>query len=148
MTAGAQDRTLPVAGDLDGWLTTALERAAGAGEPDWALARRRTAAARAAGLPTPGRFLELWRRTDFGALALAEMDPWRAAPPAGGTDGLPAGIVARLGDGAAAGLVVQRGGEVVLARPDETEAARGVEPEPKMKQLIDNYRKEIESLFP
>jgi len=126
MTAGAQDRTLPVGGDLDGWLAPALARAAGAGEPDWALARRRAAAARAAGLPTPGRFLELWRRTDFGALVLAEMDPWRAAPPAGGTDGLPAGIVARLGDGAAAGLVLQRGGEVVLERTDEAAARQGV----------------------
>jgi Fe-S cluster assembly protein SufD len=125
MTAEAQDRTLPVAQDLDGWMATALERAAAAGEPDWALARRREAAALAARLPTPGRFLELWRRTDFGALTLAEMDPWRAAP-AGGAGELPAGIVSRLGDGAAAGLVVQRGGEVVLERTDAAAAARGL----------------------
>jgi Fe-S cluster assembly protein SufD len=126
MTAAAQDRTLPVAHDLDGWTAPALERAKRAGEPDWALARRREAAATAARLPTPGRFLELWRRTDFGALTLAEMDPWRAVPPSRGRTDLPAAIAARLGDGAAAGLVVQRGGEVVLEHTPAALAARGV----------------------
>jgi Fe-S cluster assembly protein SufD len=126
MTAGAQDRTLPVAQDLDGWLAAALERAAAAGEPAWALARRREAADLAARLPSPGRFLELWRRTDFGALTLAELDPWRAAPPSGGAEDLPDGILSRLGDGEAAGLVVQRGGEVVLERTDEAAARSGV----------------------
>jgi len=57
MTAGAQDRTVPVAGDLDGWLASALERAERAGEPDWALAQRREAAAAAARLPWPGRWI-------------------------------------------------------------------------------------------
>ena len=127
MTAGAQDRTVPVAGGLDGWLAAALERAQRAGEPAWALARRREAAVAAERLPWPGRALELWRRTDFGALALGEMDPWRAAPPARGRDDLPAGIVARLGDGAApAGLVVQRDGVVVLEQTPAELVARGV----------------------
>jgi Fe-S cluster assembly protein SufD len=150
MTAGAQDQALPVAQDLDGWLATALERAARTGEPDWALARRREAAATAARLPTPGRFLELWRRTDFGALALAEMDPWRAAPLSGGAEDLPAGILSRLGDGAAAGLVIQRGGEVVLERTDDAAAKQGVlvtSLDRALREHGDELRGRLDALF-
>jgi Fe-S cluster assembly protein SufD len=126
MTAGAQDRVVPVAQDLDGWLATARARATAAGEPEWALAQRRAAAEAAMRLPTPGRSLELWRRTDFGALSLDGLEPWRAAPPADAPDALPAAIRARLGDGETAGLMVQRGTEVVLERTADAAAARGV----------------------
>ena len=52
------------------WPGLATARAERAGEPAWALAQRRAAAATAARLPFPDRALELWRRTDFGALPL------------------------------------------------------------------------------
>jgi len=127
MMTEARDRTTPVADGLDGWIAGARDRAVRAGEPDWALERRRAAAAGVARLPFPDRGTELWRRTDFGALALAELDPWRAALPVGELGGLPGEIVSRLdGDAARSGIVVQRGGAVAFEQTPAALTAQGV----------------------
>jgi len=97
------------------WPGLATARAERAGEPAWALAQRRAAAATAARLPFPDRALELWRRTDFGALPLASLDPFAGGPRARHLDDLPAPIIARLaGEAERVGLMVQRGAEVVF----------------------------------
>ena len=53
---------------LAAWTEAAYQRAARAGEPEWAIEQRRAAATVAARLPMPNRSMELWRRTDFGSL--------------------------------------------------------------------------------
>ena len=110
-----------------GWLADAETRAGAAGEPAWALARRRRAAATAAALAFPSREHELWRRTDFGSLALEALDPFTAAPPARGVDDLPPPLVERLagGDGPL-GLLVQRDGGVVLEQTHPQLERQGV----------------------
>ena len=76
MTADARIVAKPVEGGLDAWPALALERAVRANEPAWALEQRRAATAVVARLSFPDRRLELWRRTDFGTLALDELDPF------------------------------------------------------------------------
>jgi Fe-S cluster assembly protein SufD len=109
------------------WPGLATARAERAGEPAWALAQRRVAAATAARLPFPDRTLELWRRTDFGSLPLASLDPFAGAPRARNLDDLPAPIIARLaGDPERVGLVVQRGAEVVFEHTPPALQRQGV----------------------
>jgi len=110
------------------WAARAAERATRDGEPAWALDQRAAAARLAAQLPLPDRTLELWRRTDFGSLALADLQPFAgSAPRARGIDDLPALILERLaGEAGHVGLVVQRGDEVVLEQTHPALEQQGV----------------------
>ena len=127
MTAEMRTPTKPVEGGLDAWPALALERAVRANEPAWALEQRRAAAAVAARLPFPDRRLELWRRTDFGTLALGELDPFAPGLKARSVDDLPAAVIARLAGGASSlGLLVQRNGEVALEQTHPALAQQGV----------------------
>ncbi len=127
MTAETRILAKPVQGGLDAWPALALERAVGANEPAWALEQRREAAEVAARLPFPDRRLELWRRTDFGTLALGELDPFVPGPQARNLDDLPAIVIARLaGEAANLGLLVQRNSDVVLEQTHPALAQQGV----------------------
>ncbi len=126
MTADAQT-VMPVAGGAAAWPERAIERAVRAGEPAWALDQRRRAATLAERLPWPDRRLDLWRRTDFGSLALDGLDPFAPGLRARGVDDLPTALVARLaGESGAIGLVVQRNSEVVLEQTHPSLARQGV----------------------
>jgi Fe-S cluster assembly protein SufD len=127
MTADARSTAAPPAGGIETWPGRALERAIAAGEPAWALAQRRAAAEVAARLPFPDRRLELWRRTDFGALTLGELDPLAPGLRARTLDDLPAELIARLAaESSRTALVVQRNGEVVLEQTHPELARAGV----------------------
>ena len=121
----------PAADWLTRWPGLAAARAAKAGEPAWALEQRRLAATLAEQMPFPDRRLELWRRTDFGSLPLAGLDPFAPGVRARNLDDLPAPILERLanegqdGSGSLA-LIVQRGGDVVLEQTHPTLAKQGV----------------------
>ena len=100
---------------VEAWPGEAVARAVRAGEPAWALEARRRAAALAASLPTPDRALVLWRRTDFGSLVLADLEPVADGPRARGVDDLPAPVIARLAAEAGnSAVLVQRDGGVAL----------------------------------
>ena len=115
MTTLPNSATGPVTGGVSAWPALALERAMRAGEPAWALAQRREAATACERLPFPDRRLELWRRTDFGSLALDGLDPFAPGLRARNLDDLPHGVIERLaGEAGQMGLVVQRNSEVVL----------------------------------
>jgi Fe-S cluster assembly protein SufD len=112
-----------------GWGERALARATEAGEPRWALERRRAAAALAAALPFPSHEDELWRRTDFRAIQaeLPKLDPFAAPARARNVDELPGAIVERLaGDAKDAALVVQRDGAIVFEQVPQALAEQGV----------------------
>ena len=127
MTAETRTPTRPVEGGLDAWPALALERAARANEPAWALEQRREAAAVATRLPFPDRRLELWRRTDFGTLTLGELDPFAPGLKARNVDDLPAAVIARLaGEASNLGLLVQRNRDVVLEQTHPALAKQGV----------------------
>ncbi len=127
MTADTRTPTRPVEGGFDAWPALALERAVRANEPDWALEQRRAAAGIAARLAFPDRRLELWRRTDFGALTLGELDPFAPGLKARDVDDLPPAVIARLaGEASNLGLLVQRNSEVVLERTHPALAKQGV----------------------
>ena len=127
MTADARTVTKPVEGGLDAWPALALERAARANEPAWALAQRREAAEVAARLPFPDRRLELWRRTDFGALTLGGLDPFAPGPKARKVDDLPHAMIGHLaGEASRMGLLVQRNRDVVLEQMHPALAKQGV----------------------
>ncbi len=112
---------------LTRWSGQAAARAAKAGEPGWAREQRAQAAGLAAAMAFPDRRLELWRRTDFGSLVLAGLDPFAAGVRARTLDDLPAPILERLaGEGAAVALVVQRGAEVVLEQTHPELEKQGV----------------------
>ncbi|NOT35459.1 MAG: Fe-S cluster assembly protein SufD [Candidatus Eisenbacteria bacterium] len=111
------------------WATRAAEAARTAGEPEWALERRRIAAAHMKSLGFPRRDDELWRRTDFRSLetALPRLDPFASVPPARNLDDLPAALLERLaGDTTASALIVQRGGTVVLTQTHPELQKQGV----------------------
>ena len=127
MTPETRTPARPVVGGLDAWPALALERAVRANEPAWALEQRRAAAAVAARLPFPDRRLELWRRTDFGTLALGELDPFAPGLTARNVDDLPAAVIARLaGEALNLGLLVQRNSDVVLEQTHPALAQQGV----------------------
>ena len=110
-----------------GWLAAADRRAKQAGEPAWALEKRRRAAQIAASLAFPRRDEELWRRTDFGALSLEALDPFVVAPRARGVDDLPAALIERLaGEAGNVALIAQCDGDVVLEQPHPALAKQGV----------------------
>ena len=116
---------------LTQWPEMAAARAAGSGEPGWAQEQRRAAAALAERMPFPDRRLELWRRTDFGSLSLAALDPFAPGLRARNLDDLPAPIVERLasegrGDAKGVAVVVQRNGEVVLEQTHPALESQGV----------------------
>jgi Fe-S cluster assembly protein SufD len=112
---------------VESWFARAAERAARAGEPAWAREKRREAAVLAARLPLPHRGLELWRRTDFGSLALDELEPFAPGVRARTIEDLPAPIEARLaGEDTPVGLVVQRNSEVVLEQTHPALEKQGV----------------------
>ncbi len=111
------------------WAALAEARAARAGEPAWALERRRAAAGIMKTLSFPSREDELWRRTDFRTVesGIAGLDPFGAAPRALSLDDLPQALIARLADGAGnVGLVVQRNAEVVLEQTHPMLERQGV----------------------
>jgi len=127
MTADTRILAKPVAGGLDAWPALALERARSAGEPAWALEQRRAAAVVAAGLAFPDRRLELWRRTDFGALTLGELDPFAPGLRARNVDDLPPAVIERLaGEASNLGLLVRRNGAVALEQTHPALARQGV----------------------
>jgi len=108
-----------------GW--AALSAARGGQEPAWAKDRRARALAVAEELAWPSRADELWRRTDFGALAPESLD-WNAAGAvANDIASLPALIRARLAaDTAHPAVIVQRNNTVAYAAVDDALAKRGV----------------------
>ncbi len=109
------------------WPALAEARAAQHREPAWALEKRRAAARIGATLAFPDRLQELWRRTDFGSLALGDLAPFAPATRARNVDDLPAPIVERLAaDAAAVALLVQRDGEVVLEQTHPELERQGV----------------------
>ena len=123
--------TTPLVSSVDevvaAWAERALERATQAGEPAWALERRREAIAMAASLPTPHRGMELWRRTDFGSLELPSLDPFVEGGKARNIDDLPPAVLERLaGDDTPTAVVAQRNGDVVLEQTHPELARRGV----------------------
>ena len=131
MTTTDLKSSAPATEWLTGWPAQAIARATEAGEPAWALEQRRAAAALAQGMPFPDRRLELWRRTDFGSLALAGLDPFATGVRARNLDDLPPPILERLAsegqrDPAGLALVVQRGREVVLEQTHPALAKQGV----------------------
>ena len=127
MTADTRTLARPVEGGPEAWPALALERAARAGEPAWALEQRRAAAEIAARLPFPDRRLELWRRTDFGALTLGGLDPFAPGLKARNVDDLPAAVLTRLaGEASNLGLLVQRNSEVALEQTHPALAQQGV----------------------
>ena len=121
---------VPMTSGFDaGWGERALERATAAGEPRWALDRRRTAAALAAALPFPSHEHELWRRTDFRAIQaeLPKLDAFTLPARARSVDELPAAILERLGgDAKDAALVVQRDGAIVFEQVPQALSGQGV----------------------
>ena len=107
----------------------AKAEASAAGEPAWALERRRTAGAIAGTLTFPSREDELWRRTDFRSLeaALPALDPFRAAPRARNVDDLAPGILERIaGEALNVALVVQQDVTVTLEQTHPALARQGV----------------------
>jgi Fe-S cluster assembly protein SufD len=115
--------------DATAWLQRAESLARAAGEPAWALERRRAAAALAQALPFPAREDELWRRTDFRTLEgeLATLDPFAAGAPVKAVDELPAALRARLGaEPGASALLVQRNRDVVFQRVPQALERQGV----------------------
>jgi Fe-S cluster assembly protein SufD len=109
------------------WPAQAAARAIAEGEPEWALERRRRAARRAAELPLPDRGDELWRRTDFGSLALETLDPFAPGAPVRSLDEVPA-ILDPSRDGAPrhSGVFAQRNNAAGLVAADDELLARGV----------------------
>jgi len=123
----AADLDVKYSGAIAGWLAAADTRAQKAGEPAWALERRRRAAGIASSLAFPGREQELWRRTDFGGLALESLDPFVAAPRARNLDDLPAPLLERLaGETGNVAVVAQRDGDVVLEQTHPALQKQGV----------------------
>jgi Fe-S cluster assembly protein SufD len=112
---------------LAAWMAKADAQAVAAGEPEWALARRRHAASVANALPFPARTDELWRRTDLGGLPLDALDAFAATARARNVDDLPAPILSRLATEAGnLGLVVQRDAAVALEQTHPALARQGV----------------------
>jgi len=119
MTATLNNNTLAA-----GW--AALSATRGAQEPAWARERRALALTAAESQPWPDRSQELWRRTDFGALAPESLD-WNAAGAvANEFASLPAPVRARLGDEAHPAVIVQRNNTVAYAAVDAALVQRGV----------------------
>jgi Fe-S cluster assembly protein SufD len=114
-------------GAVAGWLAAADARAQQAGEPAWALEKRRRAAQIASDMAFPRRDEELWRRTDFGALALEGLDPFVVAPRARNLDDLPAELLERLaGEAGNVAVVAQRDSDVVLEQTHPALQKQGV----------------------
>lgn len=110
-----------------GWLAAAETRAEAAKEPEWMLTRRRHAAQVAASMAFPSREDELWRRTDFGSLAIEGLSVVAAPPRARNVDDLPPPVIERLaGEAAHAALIVQRDGDVVLEQTHPVLQKQGV----------------------
>jgi len=123
-TAIANER---LAATLAGWLAAADTRAAKAGEPDWALARRRHAAANARSMSFPSREDELWRRTDFGSLPLEMLDPALGGGRARNLDDLPHPVIERLAaERSNLALVVQRGADTAIEQTHPALERQGV----------------------
>lgn len=130
-----------------GWLAAADTRAQQAGEPAWALERRRRAAQTAASLAFPNRELELWKRTDFGGLALEGLDPFVQAARARNIDDLPSALVERLaGETSATAVIAQRDGDVVLEQTHPTLQKQGVIV-CSMDRAIREHGDKVRSLF-
>jgi Fe-S cluster assembly protein SufD len=107
----------------------ALQRAAEAREPAWALEARRAAAGTLATLGFPRHDDELWRRTDLRFLQseLPNLDPFGVATPARNVDDLPHAVIAKLaGEAGQIGLVVQRNTAVVLEQTHPELTRQGV----------------------
>ena len=130
-----------------GWLAAADTRAKKAGEPAWALEKRRRAAQVASSLAFPRRDEELWRRTDFGALALDGLDPFVVAPRARNVDDLPAPLIERLaGEAGNVALIAQRDSEVVLEQTHPVLVKQGVIV-CSMDRAIREHGDKVQSLF-
>ncbi len=96
-------------------------------EPGWARTLRESAFEAYAAQPFPHRGMELWRRTDFGALPLGSLAPFAAGARARGVDDLPPVLIERLhSQGAGTGIVAQRNSEVSLEQTHPTLAGRGI----------------------
>ena len=108
---------------------TAQQRAAAAREPQWAIERRRAAAAVMQTLEFPSRLDELWRRTDFRTLegAIAGLDAFKPGARARNVDDLPTALLAGLaGETSGHALVVQRNSAVVLEQTHPELERQGV----------------------
>jgi len=139
--------------DLETWTTTALERAARADEPAWAIAQRRAAAGNALALGFPAREHELWRRIDLRGIepSLPSLDPFRAGAATRNVDDLPATLLERLGgEPGRIGLVVQRDAGVVLEQSAPELVRQGVvvgSLESALERHADRLRERLGSLI-
>jgi Fe-S cluster assembly protein SufD len=96
-------------------------------EPDWMRDRRRDSYHVLLDTPLPTRTDEAWRRTDFGALKLNEVEV--VVPAANGKAalrGAPRSIKDAISGKGAAGALVSSDGQVVASLLDEDLARRGV----------------------
>jgi Fe-S cluster assembly protein SufD len=112
------------------WAGQAAERAERAGEPAWALERRREAAELARNLSFPSRYDELWRRTDFRTLeaAIEGLDPFTATAGVRSAEELPLALRERVegGTSSSMALIVQRNADVVLESMPKSLQSQGV----------------------
>ncbi len=98
-----------------------------AGEPDWMRDRRRDSFHVLLDTPLPTRTDEAWRRTDFGALKLNEVEV--VMPEADGKSalrGAPKSIKDAMSGKGASGTLVSADGQVVTSTLDAELARRGV----------------------
>jgi Fe-S cluster assembly protein SufD len=96
-------------------------------EPDWMRDRRRDSYHVLLDTPLPTRTDEAWRRTDFGALKLNEVEV--VMPAADGKSalrGAPKSIKDAMSGKGASGAVVSADGQVVTSMVDDDLARRGV----------------------
>lgn len=101
--------------------------AARAFEPEWMRDRRRDAFHVLLDTPLPTRSDEAWRRTDFGALKLAEVET--LAPAAGSKSllrGAPKSIKDAAGGKGASGALVSADGQITASMLDDELARHGV----------------------
>jgi Fe-S cluster assembly protein SufD len=112
------------------WAERAAARAAEKREPNWALERRRNAAATMRTLTLPSRTDELWRRTDFRTLEaeLPKLDPFVDGARARNLDDLPAPILERIAEESSEpmALLVQRNSDVVFEQTHPSLERQGV----------------------
>ena len=89
-------------------------------EPDWMRDRRRDAFHVLLDTPLPMRTDEAWRRTDFGALKLGEVEvvmPWRDGEAA--LRGAPRSIKEAISGKGASGAIVSADGQIVASMLDD-----------------------------
>ncbi len=116
-------------------------------EPDWMRDRRRDAFHVLLDTPLPGRTDEAWRRTDFGALKLAEVETLTltsSGKPA--LRSVPKSIKEAISGKGASGALVSADGQIVASVLDEELARQGVI-FTDMDTAVQRHADRLEALF-